>query len=217
MNSQPRAQWISVREAAAHSGASIRAIQKRAARGSITARKVDLDGVEVWEIDARDLGTSKSSKVDASIGANGAPIVLEVDAPKAPIYVQTGDKVDASNRMKMDAPKVESGRVQTDMTARLLVQLESENKFLRATVEQLQRDGAETRAALRAALKLTGETSAPQLTTGDATEAPQRDETRATAKDSAKDANAPQKPTGARQRPLTIGDIADEMERRLNQ
>jgi hypothetical protein len=37
-----------------------------------------------------------------------------------------------------------------------------ENKFLRATVEQLQRDGAETRAALRVALK-----AAPkQLTEG---------------------------------------------------
>jgi hypothetical protein len=49
------------------------------------------------------------------------------------------------------------------MAARLLAQLETENAFLRGVVEQLQRDGAETRAALRKAL----DGQPKQLTSGE--------------------------------------------------
>ena len=191
MKSEPSAQWIGVREASARSGVSVRALQKRAARGSINARKVEADGVEVWEIDASDLG--------ASNGAN----IPKVDAPKVAIDVASIKNVDASNGANMDASKVESGRTRPDLAARLLEQLETENKFLRATVEQLQRDGAETRAALREALKL-----APKAL-------PEASQTGAAAQNSQPAPKGSEIGSNRREQPLTIGDIADELERHL--
>lgn len=220
-NGDTGAAWLTVREAAAIAGASVRAMQKRAARGSIAARKVERDGVNVWEFDARDLGAPTVSKVDASTGANGANLSGKVDAPNAPAHVQSGDKVDASNGANMDAPGAQSGRTNgrtgdEDLNARLLAQLESENSFLRATVEQLQRDGAETRAALRAALKLTESATVPQLTAAPEV-AGNRSATRSTFTPSpdatAPTATATQSPAGAA---VTYGDIADEIERRLS-
>ena len=142
--------WLSIRDAAAIAGASVRAMQKRAARGSIAARKVTRDGVEVWEFDARDLGASTVSKVDASTGAN----LSEMDAPKLSNHAHSGDKVDASKVVNVDASTGQSGRVHSDaLTARLLAQLESENGFLRAQLEAVTQSEAQTKAALREALR----------------------------------------------------------------
>ena len=49
------AAWLSVADAAALSGVSIRAMQKRAASGTIGARKIDIGAAVRWEIDAREL------------------------------------------------------------------------------------------------------------------------------------------------------------------
>ena len=195
------ANWIGVREASALSGVSVRALQKRAARGSLNARKVESDGVEVWEFDRSDLGASIGANMDTSKPKTDAA----TDALPARPDAQNVSKVDTSNGANMDASNSNNGRAQTDLTARLLTQLETENMFLRATVEQLQRDGAETRAALREALKL----APKQLTAG----APIESEIveRQTA------------PKGSeigskrRETALTYNDIADEIERRLNE
>ena len=145
------AAWLSVSEAAALAGISSRGIQKRATRGQLKARKALRRGVEVWEIDGHELS--------ANLGANREPNRREPGANPAPSHVQNGCEPGAN----LGANRCEPGANQPDeMTARLLAQLETENSFLRGVVEQLQRDGAETRAALRKSLD-----NAPrQLTSG---------------------------------------------------
>jgi hypothetical protein len=90
--------------------------------------------------------------------------------------------------------------------------LMEEVRFLRATVEQLQRDGAEVRAALRDALK----SKVPQLATGtpqppEAAQIVSGDNVPNVTTEAVKSAT---KRDGAA---LTYGDIADALERRLNQ
>jgi hypothetical protein len=99
-------------------------------------------------------------------------------------------------------------------------ELKEEIRFLRGVIEQLQRDGAETRAALRKAL----ESGRPQLTSGTPNEVPETvPETpqKATASTYSKAQATPQKATECPKTSygegLTYGDIADELERLLDQ
>jgi hypothetical protein len=84
----------------------------------------------------------------------------------------------------------------------------TQTAFLRATIEQLQRDGAETRAALREALKL-----APKAITAGAAESSD-----AAAMDARSDATGSKPTKGAPNAPessetgLSYGDIADWLE-----
>ncbi len=218
MNTEPSARWISTTDAAARLGVHPRAVQKRAARGSIAARKIG----NQWEIDVDSMDASTGPKVDVMDASNGR-IADATDASD----VQGVDAMDASTGL--------NGRVHMDASGGVadgerVADLRDEVKFLRGVIEQLQRDGAETRAALRSALKLTGAASVPMLTAGDAppvpqptpTEPPQRNESGAavnegaTGTDSPKDASAPGTAT-ATGAALTYGDIADEIERNLNQ
>ncbi len=187
--------WISVSDAAARLGIGARAVQQRAERGTITARRVKYGRALRWEIDGREL--------DESARAKRSPDVRNERGEVRETFATRSQDVRAE-------PRPTDG----DLNARLLAQLESENSFLRATIEQLQRDGAETRAALRAALKLTAETSAPQLTPG--TSAPDvASDATATPEPQSAQIHTPD-PTTAKQssgRPLTYSDIADELER----
>ncbi len=145
--------WISCAAAAAVLGVSSRAIQKRAARGSLKARKVERGGVPVWEIDGRELGAN----MDASIASNGrepANLLPKLDANIVPSHVQIdreqGANMDAStgaNLREMDAS------IAPDFAARYMEHLEKENEFLRRALEGAQQSEAMTKAALREALK----------------------------------------------------------------
>lgn len=200
--SENRARWISASDAAKLLGVNSRAVQKRAARGTIAARKAG----NHWEIDVDAVDASIGAKVDVVDASNGR-IADAMDASD----VQSVDVMDASIVDALDA--VADGERVAD--------LRDEVKFLRGVIEQLQRDGAETRSALRAALKLAGAASAPMLTAGDAVtnapETPGREQSGTADNDSHGDATASNSGSGARERPLTIGDIADELERNLNQ
>lgn len=146
--------WLCVSEAAAVLGVSEKTVWRRAKGGKLTARKVAGGrGGFIWEIalDAvpdstgqpTDRPDSQSTgQPDKPTGQNGraAAIHAQIDRTKRPD--------------KSDRPTGQATGHEGEMTIRLLGQLETENAFLRATVEQLQRDGAETRAALREALKL---------------------------------------------------------------
>ena len=210
-----RGQWLSTSQAAALWGVHPRAVQKRAARGSIPARKVG----DKWEVRADAVDASNGRIADASTDANGRM----TDASD----VQTVPKVDASN-----AP---NGRVQVDAVdapgvANLRAQLERERgevAFLRGIVESDRRDMAELRAALRKALDLAPKAlpsgaQLEQVGTGldahqSAINAPQRGETGAAGNDSPTVASAPETRPIARETGfIDYGAIADSLEMEMN-
>ncbi len=208
--------WLSVSAAALALGVSDRAIQKRAERGTLTARRVAHGRAHRWEIDAREIG--------GDAFANGSQDVRKMGAKRS----QDVRDIAAPEREPVREPFAkgsQGGRDDDDgFTARLLTQLETENKFLRGVIEQMQRDGAETRAALRAALKFAGAASVPQLTAGDAPampqptppEAPQRDESGAAGNQGAANVGSQQRGTVARESvEFDYNALADEIEREL--
>jgi hypothetical protein len=157
--------WVSVSEAAKRLNVSARAVQKRAQRGTLAARKVERDGAEVWEIDGRELPMS----TDAATGANTDANTAHDGREPATSSVRVDANTRTDGRERGHEPDANTADPTGDATARLLAQMERENAFLRGVIEQLQRDGAETRQALKRALDL-----APrQLTTGTPEAAPE--------------------------------------------
>ncbi len=152
--------WISCAAAAAVFGVSSRAIQKRAARGSLKARKVERGGVSVWEINGRELGANQGANMDASIASNGrepANLLPKVDANIVPSHVQIdrerGANMDASTGANGANLKEMDASIAPDFAARYVEHLEKENEFLRRALEGAQQSEAMTKAALREALK----------------------------------------------------------------
>jgi excisionase family DNA binding protein len=137
----------------------------------------------------------------------GRLVLLDNDATNAATVDATRDTVTRHNATGRDS--------EADLRDTLERERE-QNQFLRSVIEQLQRDSAETRAALREALKL----APKQLTTGteESAQSLQRKARESeTSKDTAQSASAPQKPAQSDKRTLTYNDIADELERRLSQ
>ncbi len=158
--------WLSVTEAAAASGVSVKTIWRRAKAGEITARKVaGARGGFVWEVAPDSSG--QTDRTDTQPTGQNKP-----KKRAAPV-------IDAQT----DRPTGQPTGHGDEMAARLLAQLETENAFLRGVVEQLQRDGAETRAALRKAL----DGQPKQLTSGE--------QSGAASGDSQTTATAPEAPT----------------------
>jgi hypothetical protein len=142
------AAWLSVAEAAAAMGVSEKTVWRRAKAGEITARKVaGARGGFVWEVapDSSGQPTGQTDRPDTKpTGQNKA------QKRAAPVIHAQTDRTSRAD--KTDRPTGQPTGHGDEMAARLLAQLETENAFLRGVVEQLQRDGAETRAALRKAL-----------------------------------------------------------------
>ncbi len=137
--------WVSVAQASAALCVSARAIQKRAARGTLAARKIERGGAAFWEIDGREL--------DASMRTNRrepANLAGEVDAPATAFDAQNGREPPAN----MDAnPRTDGRENGREMDAGREADYRADVGFLRGMIEQLQRDGAETRAAVRSLTK----------------------------------------------------------------
>lgn len=139
------AKWVPVSEAAAALSVSARAIQKRAARGTLAARKIERGGATVWEIDGRELDAN--ARRDGREPANPAG---EVDAPATAFDAQNGRELPAN----MDANARTDGRERgREMDADREADYRAEVAFLRGLIEQRDRDAAELRAALRKALE----------------------------------------------------------------
>lgn len=202
--SESRGQWISTTDAAARLGVHPRAIQKRAARGSIAARKVG----NQWEID---VDASIGPKVDAMDASNGR-IADAVDAK----HVQSVDASIASTglngRVHMDA--VDASIIATgrgDVEVELRAQLAREREFsaiLKTQLEAVTQSEAQTKAALREVLRVMPK----QLSAGAVADSGREQ----SGTNSHGDATAPDGATGAGESP-TYDEIADEIERRLNQ
>jgi hypothetical protein len=193
----PAPAWLSARDAAAALGVSEKTVWRRAKAGTLTARKVASErGGEVWEIALEPTGQKRPAK--------------PTDRPDK--VKQSPESEREPTGQRPAKPTGQNSDGEADTGARFMAHLEAENKFLRVALEQRDRDAAELRAALRAALKLTAGETTPQLTAkpetapfvaGDAPKGfPSAPQTKRAASNGA----------GAA---LTYGDIADALERDL--
>ncbi len=199
---------------------SDKTIWRRARRGELTARKVKgARGVLVWEIASNQCGQSNRPTGQTIPATNAAnrPTSPEIEREASGQTIRTPNGQTAKATGQTDTTPDDTG-------ARFMAHLEAENKFLRAALEQRDRDAAELRSALRAALKLTGAASVPQLTAGDAPAMPQPTptappgarESGAVVNQGAANVESQQRGTVAQQSGgYDYGAIADKLEERL--
>lgn len=144
--SENRARWISATGAAKLLGVNSRAVQKRAARGSLPARKIG----DKWEIDRDAMDASNGRSVDAST-------VEKVDAVDANHAQIVDASTGLNGRVHVDA--VDASIVATDRSeieVELRAQLAREREFstiLKNQLEAVTQSEAQTKAALREALR----------------------------------------------------------------
>lgn len=153
-------EWVSVATVAARLGVSVRSIQRRCHAGKLRARLAPTTSGQQWEINAASLTTSDRNDRDATKETTRATEATRETTPN--------DRNDAT---ETTATTQTTFAPDTDLAARYTAQLEGENTFLRGVIEQLQRDGAETRQHLKRALEL----APKQLTQGTAINGQQRD------------------------------------------
>ncbi len=174
--------FVTVAEAAQLLRVSARSIQRRCHAGTLGARRVETKFGEQWEVDRAEV---EKAATEAATHPRQSRDTPATPGPTEPRRVAAQNPRETEATAAPDAQK--SDRSGDDLAARYVARLETENDFLRATVEQHQRSEAELRAALREALK-----AAPrQLTSGTpeaAAEAPSAPRT---------PANRAEQPTGA--------------------
>lgn len=153
------AKWVSVSEAAAARRCSIRTVKRWIEQGEVETRKEGGRRL-VWLLDSgtieRDTeGTKGTRPKGHKPGAVSLPAPF--DARKEGHGEGTEGTQDARPVSLLALSGGESSAGASDREAELLrdslASERAQTAFLRATIEQLQRDGAETRAALREALK----------------------------------------------------------------
>ena len=213
--------WIDAASAAQLLGVSPRSIQRRCSSGTLPARRVNGARGRVWEVQAQAVEAERikddsdgdtataTTTATATRATEGKRVAVILPFPRSATATQDDDS-DKGDSDRRQSVAVEAERLKAELDAsRADAQRERElSTFLKSQLEEANRNAAELRAALRKALEI-----APrQLTAG----TPPEPRTDATTNHSPTPANGSQKPTGAAQRPLTYGDIADELERTLN-
>ena len=184
MNSKPNESapgaavvWLSVAQAAAALGISSKTVWRRARAGELTARKVASErGGKVWEI-----ALNPSGQTDRPTGQARPDTERPSKAQTPEIEREASGQTERPPSGQAAKPSGQSLSGEAGAAVQFTAHLIEENRFLRATVEQLQRDGAEVRAALREALKLApkqltaGESSTTDATAINRPQAPQTD------------------------------------------
>ena len=186
--------WLSVADVARLEGIAARTVQRRCTAGKYTFRTLETANGPRFEIAADSL-----KNVAATEPKNAATTPRQNDTFAATNAATRRDNSDQN-----------AATMETELRDQLAHERE-QNQFLRGVIEQLQRDGAETRAALREAQKQ----SKPQLTQGYAPEPQEGPQRSAATKKSHADASGPQKPAGregATDWNSIYGQIADELE-----
>jgi len=164
-----REEWLSVSEAAGRLGISTKTLRKRMARGEVAFRRVVLArGGAAYEVEmesemerSKPMFQTDASKFQSDFqterknGRNGSRFGSRNGTPSSVNRSVLETEVEHSKPTSktVSKPTLEMERE----VARLRADLEHEREgaaFLRGVIEQLQRDGAETRSALREALKL---------------------------------------------------------------
>lgn len=195
-------QWLTTSQAAAALGVAPKTIRRRIERGELAARKMPRDGGGVsWRVQ---IGDERDSSKDSSTPTKGTA--------QHPRNAHAERVKDISTPSERDSSKdMDAERNTHEKDSDRVSDLRDEVKFLRGVIEQLQRDGAEVRAALREALKH----RAPQLTQGSAIEPQETPQTGEATDNSHADQRGPQKPAGrkgATDWNSIYGQIADELE-----
>jgi hypothetical protein len=167
MNKNPQlsTRWLTVAKAAAQIGISERATQRRCKSGKLRARLTATPTGQQWEIDPTEIEEQAKQSGDTSDrddirrrdsnDAETTPTTEETTLPTATAPTQTTETTPRD-----DSPDTQAN---SDLAAKYVAQLETENRFLRAAVEARDRDAAELRAALRKAL----EAMPKQITSGE--------------------------------------------------
>jgi hypothetical protein len=196
MSDETSGLWLTLAQAAAERGLSEKTLRKRIAAGEVEGRKVPLDGGgTAWRV--RPLGGSESG-VPVSV-----PAVTEPRAGIGPEVKSTApvDSQAVPVAERNIAPEVTGTRAGTAPELSRLSELRDEVKFLRALVEQRDRDAAELRAALRKALEAMPKAIAAPADT-DAPQAPQSAVNRTVDNQPRPAPSGSQRPAGREFRPL---------------
>ena len=153
-------QWRSVQEVALLEGLTERAIQKRCQRGYYVARSVEGDKGDVWEIDAGSIKgkgnasakpTANRSQLQTQPGAEPRPNDSPNKTERASI-ISLPDFQNSQTRDDLNH-EVELLRVQLD-NARAEASRERDfSQLLKSQLEAVTQSEAQTKAALREALK----------------------------------------------------------------
>jgi hypothetical protein len=206
------AEWVSVAVVAARLRVTPRAVQKRCAKGTLPARRVEGERGEVWEVAA--------SVLSANPTANSEPQSANHERePRA----NTNTVRSAQRRspaIKQGESHSEQEREPRTFESERERELKEEVRFLRGLVEQHQRSEAELRASLREALKAmpkqlaTGETGSP-TTTPETARIDLEREQNATATYEAPKPPDPRIPRTGDDGGVSYGDIADAIEKEL--
>lgn len=138
--------WVSVAEASAALGVSARTIQKRIGRGEIEARRVPWEKGTRFEIEARTLNANQERTGSANKGER-SPL-----NPQNHAQSSANEKGELKRESRANVRPSEGGELLETLRDSLARERE-QIAFLRSTIEQLQREGAETRSALREALR----------------------------------------------------------------
>ena len=197
---QTGGKWVSTSAAAAVLGVSERTVLRRAVAGKLPSRK--------------------------ETTGRGVVMLVALESGAAGADVPTGAARGADTQNTLEsAPEAREVPTGADTFTRgadtgLSAHLAEENRFLRGVIEQLQRDGAETRAALREALKsmpkaLTTGTDAGESSTTDpeAGNGPRALQSGAAGTRGHTREKAPQIAPESSETGLSYGDIADWLER----
>jgi hypothetical protein len=204
------AKWVSVAEAAAARRCSIRTVKRWIETGEVESRKEGGRRL-VLLLDSSAERDTEGPKGTRQRGhkPGGVSLLAPFDAQKEGHSEGTQDARPVSLLALSGA---ESSEREAELLRDSLASERAQNAFLRSTIEQLQRDGAETRAALREALKL-----APKAITAGAAESSD-----AAPMDGRSDATGSKPTKGAPDAPessetgLSYGDIADWLEGKTN-
>ena len=141
--------WRTVQEVAELEGLSERAIQKRCQRGYYSARRIEGDKGDVWEIAAASNGAPIGRSANSEPSPNGSPNKSEPNAERFAQPSQSG----AADSDHATAREVEALRIQLE-SSRAEVEREREiSAFLKLQIEEGNRNAGELRAALREALR----------------------------------------------------------------
>lgn len=163
--------WLTVSQAAAQLEVSERAIQRRCKNGKLRARLTPTPTGQQWEIDADaikkpvgrgDDSPDTSDRDDTqrrdTYDRNDAETTQTTEETTLPTATAPTPTTETTPRD--DSPDTFAN---SDLAAKYVAQLETENRFLRGAVEARDRDAAELRAALRKAL----EAMPKQITSGE--------------------------------------------------
>jgi hypothetical protein len=191
------AQWLAVAEVADLLGVTPRTIQKRCKAGKLDARSVKTPTGDQWEINGASVegGRTEATNEAANRATNSDEQAANSSQPQ-------GDGNREQGAGRDDASP--------DFRAKYIAQIEDENRFLKLQLEAAMQSEAQTKAALREALR-----AMPKQLEAGTPEPPEAAPIARANNVPSATPSGPQKPA-QRDHPLTIGDIADELERTLN-